>query len=65
MKGAQREGLAGFGKGLVGGLVGILAKPTVGCIDLISQTAEGIKVFFFLMIFFSIFLYLFFLFFLF
>jgi hypothetical protein len=43
VKGLQREGMVGFGKGVVGGVVGILTKPAVGCIDLLSKTAEGIK----------------------
>ncbi|KAM4746510.1 intermembrane lipid transfer protein VPS13A isoform 2-T2 [Anableps anableps] len=43
IKGAQREGAAGFFKGVGKGLVGAIARPTGGIIDLASSTFQGIK----------------------
>ncbi|KAM9393107.1 intermembrane lipid transfer protein VPS13A isoform 2-T2 [Pholidichthys leucotaenia] len=43
VKGAQREGAAGFFKGLGQGLVGAVARPTGGIIDMASSTFQGIK----------------------
>jgi len=41
IKGAQREGVGGFLKGVGKGLVGVVAKPTAGLIDMTSQTMRG------------------------
>uniref|UniRef100_A0A8C2GG89 Vacuolar protein sorting 13 homolog A n=1 Tax=Cyprinus carpio TaxID=7962 RepID=A0A8C2GG89_CYPCA len=43
IKGAQREGAAGFFKGVGKGLVGALTRPTGGIIDMASSTFQGIK----------------------
>ncbi|XP_048449432.1 vacuolar protein sorting-associated protein 13A [Rhincodon typus] len=43
IKGAQKEGAAGFFKGIGKGLVGAVARPTGGIIDLASSTFQGIK----------------------
>ncbi|XP_078070643.1 intermembrane lipid transfer protein VPS13A isoform X2 [Mustelus asterias] len=43
IKGAQKEGAAGFFKGIGKGLVGAVARPTGGVIDLASSTFQGIK----------------------
>ncbi|XP_023200047.1 vacuolar protein sorting-associated protein 13A isoform X2 [Xiphophorus maculatus] len=43
IKGAQKEGAAGFFKGVGKGLVGAIARPTGGIIDLASSTFQGIK----------------------
>eukprot|EP00727_Mastigamoeba_balamuthi_P000803 m51a1_g1072 hypothetical protein (2769) ;mRNA; r:855370-865973 len=43
IKGAQREGLQGLIKGLGKGVVGVAMKPTVGVLDLATQTAKGIR----------------------
>uniref|UniRef100_A0A3B3Z2I0 Vacuolar protein sorting 13 homolog A n=1 Tax=Poecilia mexicana TaxID=48701 RepID=A0A3B3Z2I0_9TELE len=40
---AQKEGAAGFFKGFGKGLVGAIARPTGGIIDLASSTFQGIK----------------------
>jgi vacuolar protein sorting-associated protein 13A/C len=42
IKGAQREGVAGFMKGIGIGMVGVAVKPTVGMLDMATQTAKGI-----------------------
>lgn len=44
--GAQKEGAAGFFKGFGKGLVGAIARPTGGIIDLASSTFQGIKRYF-------------------
>lgn len=41
--GAQKEGAAGFFKGVGKGLVGAVARPTGGIIDMASSTFQGIK----------------------
>lgn len=41
--GAQKEGAAGFFKGVGKGLVGVLTRPTGGIIDMASSTFQGIK----------------------
>uniref|UniRef100_A0A674HFE6 Vacuolar protein sorting 13 homolog A n=1 Tax=Taeniopygia guttata TaxID=59729 RepID=A0A674HFE6_TAEGU len=41
--GAQEEGAAGFFKGVGKGLVGAVARPTGGIIDMASSTFQGIK----------------------
>mmetsp|Transcript_44846 Transcript_44846/g.73032 ORF Transcript_44846/g.73032 Transcript_44846/m.73032 type:complete len:2714 (+) Transcript_44846:96-8237(+) len=41
-RGAESEGVAGFGKGVVRGLVGLISKPTSGALDLVSKVCEGI-----------------------
>ncbi|KAM6944423.1 intermembrane lipid transfer protein VPS13A isoform 1-T1 [Lycodopsis pacificus] len=43
IKGAQKEGAAGFFKGIGKGLVGAVARPTGGIIDMASSTFQGIK----------------------
>ncbi|XP_053725885.1 vacuolar protein sorting-associated protein 13A isoform X1 [Synchiropus splendidus] len=43
IKGAQKEGAAGFFKGVGQGLVGAVARPTGGIIDMASSTFLGIK----------------------
>uniref|UniRef100_A0A672P1C5 Vacuolar protein sorting 13 homolog A n=1 Tax=Sinocyclocheilus grahami TaxID=75366 RepID=A0A672P1C5_SINGR len=43
IKGAQKEGAAGFFKGVGKGLVGALTRPTGGIIDMASSTFQGIK----------------------
>uniref|UniRef100_A0A8C5F4Z8 Vacuolar protein sorting 13 homolog A n=1 Tax=Gadus morhua TaxID=8049 RepID=A0A8C5F4Z8_GADMO len=43
IKGAQKEGAAGFFKGMGKGLVGAVARPTGGFIDMVSSTFQGIK----------------------
>ncbi|XP_067839210.1 vacuolar protein sorting-associated protein 13A isoform X2 [Heptranchias perlo] len=43
IKGAQKEGAVGFFKGIGKGLVGAVARPTGGIIDLASSTFQGIK----------------------
>ncbi|XP_068995248.1 intermembrane lipid transfer protein VPS13A isoform X2 [Embiotoca jacksoni] len=43
IKGAQKEGAAGFFKGVGKGLVGAVARPTGGIIDMASTTFQGIK----------------------
>ncbi|KAJ8380884.1 hypothetical protein SKAU_G00016620 [Synaphobranchus kaupii] len=41
--GAQKEGAAGFFKGMGKGLVGAVTRPTGGIIDMASSTFQGIK----------------------
>jgi len=43
MKGAKEEGGVGFLKGIGRGIAGAVVKPTVGVIDFVTQTTEGIK----------------------
>uniref|UniRef100_A0A674A5E2 Vacuolar protein sorting 13 homolog A n=1 Tax=Salmo trutta TaxID=8032 RepID=A0A674A5E2_SALTR len=43
IRGAQKEGVAGFFKGVGKGLVGAVARPTGGIIDMASSTFQGIK----------------------
>eukprot|EP01117_Protostelium_nocturnum_P009173 TRINITY_DN3284_c0_g1_i3.p1 TRINITY_DN3284_c0_g1~~TRINITY_DN3284_c0_g1_i3.p1 ORF type:complete len:3093 (+),score=888.87 TRINITY_DN3284_c0_g1_i3:80-9358(+) len=43
MKGVEKEGVGGFFKGLGRGLVGTVVKPTVGVIDLATQTTKGLR----------------------
>ncbi|XP_077994048.1 intermembrane lipid transfer protein VPS13A-like isoform X3 [Glandiceps talaboti] len=43
VKGAKKEGAAGFFKGVGKGLVGVVAKPTGGVIDLASSAFDGIR----------------------
>ncbi|GCB81227.1 hypothetical protein scyTo_0021353, partial [Scyliorhinus torazame] len=40
---AKKEGAAGFFKGVGKGLVGVVARPTGGIIDMASSTLQGIK----------------------
>jgi len=42
VKGAQKEGFVGALKGAGRGLVGVVVKPTVGVVDLVARTTEGI-----------------------
>jgi len=44
MKGVEQEGsVAGFFKGLGRGVIGTVVKPTVGVIDLATQTTKGLR----------------------
>ncbi|XP_039606495.1 vacuolar protein sorting-associated protein 13A isoform X2 [Polypterus senegalus] len=43
IKGAQKEGATGFFKGVGKGLVGAVARPAGGIIDMASSTFQGIK----------------------
>ncbi|CAL1615509.1 unnamed protein product [Knipowitschia caucasica] len=43
IQGAQKEGAAGFFKGLGKGLVGAVARPTGGIIDMANSTFQGIR----------------------
>uniref|UniRef100_A0A3P9MIS3 Vacuolar protein sorting 13 homolog A n=1 Tax=Oryzias latipes TaxID=8090 RepID=A0A3P9MIS3_ORYLA len=43
IKGAQKEGAVGFFKGCGQGLVGAIARPTGGIVDMASSTFQGIK----------------------
>lgn len=42
-EGAKKEGAAGFFKGIGKGLVGAVAGPTGGIIDMASSTFQGIQ----------------------
>lgn len=42
-EGAKKEGAAGFFKGIGKGLVGAVAAPTGGIIDMASSTFQGIQ----------------------
>jgi hypothetical protein len=39
-KGAERDGITGFGKGIVRGVVGVALKPVVGVFDFGARTFE-------------------------
>ena len=41
--GAMKEGAAGFFKGIGKGLVGVVARPTGGIVDMASTTFQGIQ----------------------
>lgn len=43
IRGAQEAGVSGFAKGVGIGVVGAVLKPTVGVVDLVTKTTEGIK----------------------
>ena len=43
LQGAEREGAAGFVKGVGKGLLGLATKPAIGAFDLASNMAEGVK----------------------
>jgi len=43
MQGAEREGAAGFVKGVGKGLLGLATKPAIGAFDLASSVAEGVR----------------------
>ncbi|KAG2470896.1 VP13C protein, partial [Polypterus senegalus] len=43
VEGAKKEGAAGFFKGIGKGLVGVVARPTGGIIDMASSTFQGIQ----------------------
>jgi hypothetical protein len=42
LKGAKRDGVTGFAKGVGTGILGVVAKPVAGVIDLASDTLEGL-----------------------
>lgn len=41
--GAKKEGATGFFKGIGKGLVGVVARPTGGIVDMASSTFQGIQ----------------------
>ena len=43
MQGAEKEGAAGFVKGVGKGLIGLATKPAIGAFDLASSMAEGVR----------------------
>lgn len=43
LQGAEREGAAGFMKGVGKGILGLATKPAIGAFDLASNMAEGVK----------------------
>jgi hypothetical protein len=43
IQGAKKDKWAGFGKGVLKGLAGVVAKPISGVLELVSKTTEGIK----------------------
>ncbi|KAI7403002.1 vacuolar protein sorting-associated protein 13 [Hortaea werneckii] len=43
MQGAEKEGAAGFVKGVGKGLLGLATKPAIGAFDLASNMAEGVR----------------------
>ena len=43
LEGAKKDNIKGFGKGVLKGLGGLVAKPVSGVVDLISKTTDGIK----------------------
>ena len=43
MQGAEKEGAAGFVKGVGKGLIGLATKPAIGAFDMASNMAEGVK----------------------
>jgi vacuolar protein sorting-associated protein 13A/C len=43
LEGAKKDNLKGFGKGMIKGLGGLVAKPVSGVVDFFSKTATGIK----------------------
>ena len=43
IEGAKKDGAAGFFKGIGKGLIGVVARPVSGVIDLASSTFEGIQ----------------------
>ncbi|KAI9780763.1 MAG: hypothetical protein M1839_006551 [Geoglossum umbratile] len=43
LEGAEREGVAGFFKGVGKGVIGLATKPAIGVFDLASNVTEGIR----------------------
>ncbi|KAF2400738.1 vacuolar protein sorting-associated protein 13 [Trichodelitschia bisporula] len=43
LQGAEREGVAGFVKGVGKGVLGLATKPAIGAFDLASNMAEGVR----------------------
>jgi vacuolar protein sorting-associated protein 13A/C len=43
LEGAEKEGAAGFVKGVGKGVLGVLTKPAIGAFDLASNVAEGVR----------------------
>jgi len=43
IRGAVDEGIGGFGKGVVRGVLGVAVKPTVGLFDAASRATEGVR----------------------
>ena len=43
LEGAEREGVAGFVKGVGKGFLGLATKPAIGAFDLASNMAEGVR----------------------
>ncbi|KAJ5679341.1 hypothetical protein N7462_007585 [Penicillium macrosclerotiorum] len=43
LQGAEKEGMAGFFKGVGKGVIGLATKPAIGAFDLASNLAEGVR----------------------
>jgi hypothetical protein len=43
IKGARKDGAAGFFEGVAKGMAGLVVKPVVGTLDLLQRTTEGIR----------------------
>jgi vacuolar protein sorting-associated protein 13A/C len=43
LEGAEKEGVAGFVKGVGKGILGVTTKPVIGAFDLASSVAEGVR----------------------
>lgn len=43
LEGAEKQGAAGFAKGVGKGFVGLFTKPVVGVMDFVSASTEGIR----------------------
>ncbi|OQE23254.1 hypothetical protein PENSTE_c009G01087 [Penicillium steckii] len=43
LQGAEKEGVAGFFKGVGKGMIGLATKPAIGAFDLASNLAEGVR----------------------
>jgi vacuolar protein sorting-associated protein 13A/C len=43
LEGAEKEGVAGFVKGVGKGILGVATKPAIGAFDLASSVAEGVR----------------------
>ena len=43
MQGIEKDGGAGFAKGVGKGFVGLFTKPVVGVVDFLSHSTEGIR----------------------
>jgi Vacuolar-sorting-associated 13 protein, DH-like domain/Vacuolar sorting-associated protein 13, extended-chorein/Vacuolar-sorting associated protein 13, adaptor binding domain/VPS13, central RBG modules/VPS13-like, N-terminal/ATG2/VPS13, C terminal domain/Intermembrane lipid transfer protein VPS13, C-terminal len=43
IKGASRDGVLGFAAGVGRGVTGVFLKPTIGAVDLVTRTTEGVR----------------------